>query len=244
VSNTGPERIVPSAARGGGGAGLRPAGAAGGQGVGDVWSARADAYRDAADQQAGDDLELLVSWAEGRTALDVASGGGHTARRLEEAGFDVVSLDPAPGMRADVLARAEDIPFADSSFDVVTCRIAPHHFEDVSAAVGELARVARRLVLIEDTLFVSETVEEAERLRDPTHVRSYSNQEWRGLLESAGLTVEEVRVLEKARPVDVWLARAGCTGAEAERVKELLGGQVAGGEYVDRKILLRARKAD
>jgi ubiquinone/menaquinone biosynthesis C-methylase UbiE len=211
--------------------------------VTDVWSERAEAYRGAADQSAGDDLELLVSWAEGRTALDVASGGGHTARRLREAGFEVVTLDPAPGMAADVLARAEGIPFADSSFDVVACRIAPHHFEDVRAAVGELARVARDLVLIEDTLYAGEQVEEAELLRDPTHVRSYTEQEWRGLLEQAGLTVEEVRTLEKSRPVDAWLERAGCTGEEAERVKALLGDRVADGRYVDTKILLRARKA-
>jgi ubiquinone/menaquinone biosynthesis C-methylase UbiE len=210
--------------------------------VTDVWSERADAYRGAADQSAGDDLELLVSWAEGRTALDVASGGGHTARRLREAGFDVVSLDPAPGMRADVLASAEDIPFADSSFDVVTCRIAPHHFSDVRAAVGEMVRVARRLVLVEDTLYEDETVEEAERLRDPTHVRSYSEDEWRKLFEKAGLTVEEVRILEKARPAAAWLERAGCVGDEAARVKELLGARLVGDDFVDRKILLRGRK--
>jgi len=209
----------------------------------DVWSERADAYRGAADQSAGDDLELLVSWAEGRTALDVASGGGHTARRLREAGFDVVTLDPAPGMAADVLARAEDIPFADSSFDVVACRIAPHHFEDVGAAVAELARVTRGLVLIEDTLYAGEQVEEAERLRDPTHVRSYSEQEWRGLVEGAGLIVEEVHVLEKSRPVEAWLERAGCGGEEAERVRELLADHLVDGEYVDRKLLLKARKA-
>lgn len=208
----------------------------------DVWSARAEAYRGLADQRAGDDLELLVSWAEGETALDVATGGGHTANRLREAGFDVVTLDPAPGMRADVLARAEDIPFADDSVDVVICRIAPHHFEDIRAAVGEMARVARRLVLIEDTLYESETVEEAERLRDPTHVRSYSEDEWRGLLEETGLAIEEVRVLEKARPFDSWLDRVGCTGAEAERVRELVAQHLVDGDYVDRKILLKARK--
>jgi SAM-dependent methyltransferase len=208
----------------------------------DLWSERAEAYRGAADQSAGDDLDLLVSWAEGRTALDVASGGGHTARRLREAGFEVVTLDPAPGMAADVLARAEEIPFADSSFDVVTCRIAPHHFEDVRAAVGELARVARSLVLIEDTLYVGERVEEAERLRDPTHIRSYSEDEWRALLAGAGLTVEEVRKLEKSRPVDAWLERAGCTGEEAERVKALLADHIVDGAYVDTKILLKARK--
>jgi ubiquinone/menaquinone biosynthesis C-methylase UbiE len=172
----------------------------------------------------------------------VATGGGHTARRLREAGFDVVTLDPAPGMRADVLAPAEHIPFADASFDVVTCRIAPHHFTDIGAAVGEMARVARGLVLVEDTLYESETVEEAERLRDPTHIRSYSEDEWRRLLEGAGLTVEEVRILEKSRPADAWLERAGCVGDEAARVKELLGDRIADGRFVDRKILLKGRK--
>jgi SAM-dependent methyltransferase len=145
-------------------------------------------------------------------------------------------------MRADVLARAEDIPFPDDSFDVVACRIAPHHFADVRAAVAEMARVARRLVLIEDTLYEDELVEEAERLRDPTHVRSYSEDEWRRLLEAAGLTVEDVRVLAKSRPLDSWLGRVGCVGEEAERVKELVALHVEGDDYVDRKILLKARK--
>jgi SAM-dependent methyltransferase len=209
----------------------------------DVWSDRAEAYRQSRTHREGADLDLLVSWAEGRTALDVATGGGHTARRLREAGFEVVTLDPAPGMRADVLASAEEIPFADGSFDVVACRIAPHHFEDLRGAVAEMARVSRDLVLIEDTLYTSEQVEEAERLRDPTHVRSYSEEEWRELLEGAGLTVEELRVLEKARPLRAWLEWVGCTGEEAERVKALLADHVADGDYVDRKILLKARKA-
>jgi ubiquinone/menaquinone biosynthesis C-methylase UbiE len=208
----------------------------------DLWSGRADAYRESAAHREGPDLELLAEWAQGRTALDVATGGGHTARRLREAGFDVVTLDPAPGMAADVLARAEEIPLADGSFDVVACRIAPHHFEDVRAAVAELARVARQLVLIEDTLYASEQVEEAERLRDPTHVRSYSEQEWRELLEGAGLTVEEVRLLEKSRPVDTWLEQAGCRDEEAARVRELLADRIVDGRYVDTKILLKARK--
>jgi SAM-dependent methyltransferase len=208
----------------------------------DLWSERAEAYRGAPDQREGDDLEQLVSWAEGETALDVATGGGHTANRLREAGFRVTTLDPAPGMKADVLARAEEIPFADASFDVVTCRIAPHHFEDVEAAVREMARVARRLVLIEDTLFASEQVEDAERLRDPTHVRSYSAAEWRTFLERAGLALEQVEIHEKRRPLDAWLARTETTGQEAEQVKALLADAIEDGDYVDRKILLKARK--
>ena len=64
----------------------------------------------------GEDLDLIVEWARGaRTALDVATGGGHVARRLREAGLKVVSADPAPGMRPEVVCRAEDLPFADAA---------------------------------------------------------------------------------------------------------------------------------
>jgi SAM-dependent methyltransferase len=211
----------------------------------DVWSERAQAYADSDTHREGSDLDLLVSWAEGETALDVATGGGHVARRLREAGFEVVTVDPAPGMRADVLCRAEDLPFADSSFDTVVTRIAPHHFADVRAAVTQMARVARRVVLVEDTLFESEEMEEIERLyHDPTHVRAYSEEEWRSFLEDAGLEIEEVAFEEKWRDVDLWCERTGCVGADRQRLKELMGDRIdERGGFTDIKIMLKARKA-
>ena len=208
------------------------------------WSSRAEAYRNAPEQREGADLDLIVRWAEGsETALDVATGGGHVARRLREAGLSVVSADPAPGMRPDVICRAEDLPFAEAAFDLVVTRIAPHHFDDVGAAVGEMARVSKNLVVVEDTLYVSEQVEEAEQLRDPTHVRSYSENEWRAFLEAAGLQIEQVESFEKRHPLEEWLARTGTPEDDAGRVKELLADQIEGDEYVDTKLLFKARKA-
>ncbi len=119
----------------------------------DVWSDRAELYRQSAIHATGDDLDLVVEWCEpgeGVTVLDVATGGGHVARRLRAAGCSVVTVDPAPGMQADVLAPADHLPFADSSFDAVACRIAAHHFPDVLAAVKEMARVAKQRVVICD----------------------------------------------------------------------------------------------
>jgi SAM-dependent methyltransferase len=212
----------------------------------DVWSDRAQDYRTSESHASGDDLELLVQWcepAEGVKALDVASGGGHVARKLREAGAEVVTVDPAPGMRADVLSTAEHLPFADGSFDVVVTRIAPHHFADVRAAVEEMARVSNRLVVVEDTLYANDRVEEAEKLRDPTHVRSYSEDEWRDLLTAAGLEVEQVECLDKRHELEPWLERTGCTGDDAARVRELLADRTENGVWTDTKILIRARKS-
>jgi len=207
------------------------------------WSARAQGYVDSDAHREGADLDLLVVWAVGaRTALDVATGGGHVAHRLRAAGLEVVTCDPAPGMRPDVICRAESLPFADGAFDVVACRTAAHHFADVRVAVSEMARVSSDRVLIVDTLHMGDDVEEAEALRDPSHVRNYTEAEWRGFVQEAGLSIEELRVLE--HPIDFakWLERTGCTGETAAEVEVLLGDRVADGRLTLDKLAIRALK--
>jgi len=207
----------------------------------DLWSERAEQYRTSDAHREGPDLDLIVKWAAGAgTALDVATGGGHVARRLRQGGIQVVSSDPAPGMRPDVVCAAEHLPFADGSFDVVVTRVAAHHFQDVRGAVSEMARVAAEAVLIVDNNFMSEQVEEAERLRDPSHVRNYGEAEWRSFVEQAGLEVDEVRYFEKPIALQPWLDRCGCEGEEAERVIDLLGDRVQGDLVVLDRIALKA----
>jgi SAM-dependent methyltransferase len=210
--------------------------------VSDVWSERAQLYRESDAHRQGADLDLLVRWAEGENALDVATGGGHVARRLRDAGMTVVTSDPSPGMEPDVICRAEQLPFADATFDVVACRIAPHHFDDVAGAVREMARVSRRLVLVVDNVYRGEEVEEAERLRDPTHVRNYSEEEWRDLFGQARLSVEAVELIEAEFELEPWLMRAGCHGTEAERVRGLLGDWIRDGKLRGTRIALKGRK--
>jgi SAM-dependent methyltransferase len=212
------------------------------------WEGRRSAYEQSATHRSGADLDLLVEWCEpddGVRALDVATGGGHVARRLREAGCEVVTVDATPGMRPDVVVSAEQLPFADGSFDVVVSRIAPHHFSDIRAAVAELERVSNRLVVIEDTLYSSDRHEEAERLRDPTHVRNYTERDWRSFLEGVGLEVEQIETFEIAHPLEEWLARTGCEGEDAERVRELLADRLTddGAAWTDTKIVLKARKS-
>jgi SAM-dependent methyltransferase len=206
------------------------------------WSERAQLYRESEAHREGEDLDLLIEWSEGaENALDVATGGGHVARRLREAGINVVTVDPAPGMQADVLSRAEDIPFADDSFDVVACRVAAHHFEDVPKALAEMARVSRDRVIVVDNAFLDDSVEEADRVRDPSHVRNYTEDEWRGFFEAAGLRVDQLRHLDKPIEVEPWLERAGSHGAEAERVRELLGDRIENGWITLERLAIRGR---
>jgi len=210
----------------------------------DVWSERADVYRQSRAHSSGPDLDLVVEWAGGcATAIDVATGGGHVTRRLREAGLQVVSCDPSPGMEPDVICFAEDLPFADASFDLAVTRVAAHHFADVAQATRELARVASKRVVVVDNLDMGPAVEEAEKIRDPSHVRNYGESEWRDFFAAAGLAVEEVRRFDFPIELEPWLERTGCTGADAERVRRLVAPHVSDGWVALERIALRGRPA-
>lgn len=212
----------------------------------DLWSGRAAAYRESATHASGDDLDLVVDWCEpgpGVDVLDVATGGGHVARRLRERGARVVTVDAAPGMAPDAIAPADHLPFADASFDAVACRIAAHHFPDALAALREMARVARDRVVICDNTFTSESAEEADRLRDPSHVRNYSLPEWHSFFELAGLDVADEATLVRETDFEQWLDRTATPAEDRDRVRELLAGRVHGGRLELPTVVLKGVRA-
>src|SRR2546421_578807 len=90
---------------------------------------------------------------------------------------------------------------------------------------GRGSRPGRRVVLCDNT-FVSEASEEADRVRDPSHVRNYSTAEWHSFFELAGLEVADESFMYRPLEIEPWLARVECRGAEAARVRELLGDRV------------------
>ena len=213
-----------------------------------AWDERAEAYRTSAVHADGGDLDLVVEMCDPRPGvkvLDVATGGGHVARRLRAEGAEVVTLDPAPGMQPDVVAAAEALPFEDGSFDVVVSRLAAHHFTSIGDAVGEMARVSNRLVVIDDHDYVDEETEQAEQLRDPSHVRAYSADDWKDMLGSAGLEVERIESFAMTIDFVSWFARTGTEPAVAERVRELLAPITSedGTAWTSPMVVLQARKS-
>lgn len=211
-----------------------------------VFSRVARKYRDSADHIDADDREILLSrmgLMASQTALDVATGGGHTAvaasRRLRR----VVASDLTPEMLREaralaeergrrnmsfVAADAERLPFRTEAFDHVLCRIAPHHFPDIEAAVREIVRVAKAggMVGIIDSVVPDDPALDAflngiERVRDPSHVRSYRIEEWISFLQGSGLSLTHVSCAWKEHPFREWVARTG-QPAEVQREVEHL----------------------
>ncbi len=205
----------------------------------DPWSERAELYRTSPAHTSGPDLDLIVEWSEGcGTAIDIATGGGHVARRLRESGLEVVSCDPAPGMQPDVICFAEELPFADSSFGLAVTRVAAHHFADVAASTRELGRVAAKRVIVVDNLHGGEDAERAEKLRDPSHVRNYTEQEWRDFFAAAGIELEDLRVFSYPIELEPWLERTGCVGDDAAEARRLLADRIEDGQVTFERIAL------
>lgn len=251
------------------------------QRVKDQFGGAGDAYVVSATHREGDDLARLVEVAELNAdvvALDVATGGGHTGLALAPHVRHVTFSDLTPRMlehaedfvrssgveNADFqVADAEDLPFADASFDLVTCRIAPHHFANVRQAVREVARVLRPggLFLLLDSAVpedpaLDELINTLERRRDPSHVRSYTIAEWTAFLDEAGLAVELSEIFLKRHEYGDWTARSRMTAEDREALvawvlawppeaKATVKIEEAGGRFIaftDEKVLMKARK--
>jgi SAM-dependent methyltransferase len=244
----------------------------------DQFSRQAEAYAASPTHAQGDDLDLVLDFAApaaGESCLDVATGPGHTAARLAPGADFVIGLDIAPGMIAVARDRAAEmglanlayligdvhaLPLPSASLDLVTCRIAPHHFHDVAGFVKEAARVLKpsgRLV-VEDSLApdapaVAGFLEDLEKRRDPTHVHSLSRAEWGAALMAAGLRLVRETVYRKRHPFDLWIRRTGLSEAEIaalvthileapDEIRQILfeidGGKIAA--LLDRKLIFRA----
>ena len=178
------------------------------------------------------------------TVLDVATGTGFTALAFAPLVQSVVGLDVSPGMLRPAEqftgergitnavfqeGAAESLPFGGASFDLVTCRIAPHHFLSVPQFLAETARVLKPggSFVLADTTVPDDLPEAAdwqnavEAVRDPSHVRNHPPSEWRQLAEAAGLTVTECHTEGSGItiPLSDWIKKAGCTPEQADAVR-------------------------
>jgi ubiquinone/menaquinone biosynthesis C-methylase UbiE len=195
----------------------------------------------------GTDLERLVAIADPQpvwTVLDVASGGGHTALAFAPRVARVIVTDLVPGMLRAArgflsagtaaqycfgVADAESLPFATGTFDLVTCRIAPHHFQDAARFVHEAARVLRTAgaLLVQDHVLpedpvAADYIDAWERLRDPSHHRAFTEAEWEAMFQRAGLAVYHIEQVAKQHAFLDWTQRQDCVPEIVGQLIELM----------------------
>lgn len=172
----------------------------------------------------------------GGTALDVATGGGHTALWLARHGWKVTAGDIADRMLENAqnlcaeagcaietrMFPAEEMPFAEGSFDLVTVRVAPHHFSSPARFVQETARVLKsggHFLLIDGTVpdndsETEEWLHRVEKWRDPSHGRFLSRKAWQELAGQAGLSVIRSELHPRQQPDLNWYFETAATSQE------------------------------
>lgn len=225
----------------------------------------ASASRAQFDKQAANYNERWASWSDETlrrvlefadpqahwTVLDIATATGFTALAVAPHVRHVTGSDVSTKMleQANLRAReqgienvtwtvadAHDLPFANAVFDLVTVRIAPHHFADVPRFLREVRRVLRAggVFVLGDTTVPDNGSEAAdwqnrtEKLRDGSHYANLSPETWRGLCETSGLVVTDLDAgLENREVVGIpiqlgaWLNVAGCEGEQGDAVRAM-----------------------
>ena len=193
------------------------------------FGANAERYVTSKVHAKGESLDRLVAVADPKPewrALDLATGGGHTALAIAPLVHEIVVTDLTPemlevarkhleskGVRNATYQEADAcrLPFPDASFDLVTCRIAPHHFPDVAAFVREMYRVLRpggRALMIDNIVpedpQAGNFINRFEKRRDPSHNRCLTIPEWADLFTKAGFQDLHLEHFFKAIEFEAW----------------------------------------
>jgi hypothetical protein len=106
-----------------------------------------------------------------------------------------------------------------------------------------MARVARDRVVICDNTFTSESAEEADRLRDPSHVRNYGVAEWHSFFELSRLEVADEAAIVRDTDFEGWLARTETPEDDRPRIRELLDSRIRDGRLELPTVVLKGTKA-
>jgi ubiquinone/menaquinone biosynthesis C-methylase UbiE len=221
------------------------------------FASRSEAYLQSAVHAQGASLARIIELAQAEpdgVALDVATGAGHTAYHLAGAIGRVIAADAThemvrlvrrqaaerglAGLTA-LQAAAEALPLAAGSVDLVTCRIAAHHFTSITDFLSECRRLlgpGARLIVVDNVVpgsrgagqkarlqnVAGRYVNAFERLRDPSHGRCLPLHEWREQLAAAGFTLAHQESAPKRLDFEEWAARMGVSPLVLARLRAML----------------------
>lgn len=200
--------------------------------VEDQFGVQAAAYVESPVHADGDDLDALETVAERErphSAADLGSGGGHVAYRLARHARLVTAIDLSAEMLEAVretaerrglpnietcVAPAETLPFDDASFDMLGCRFSAHHWRDFDAGLREARRILKpgATAIFIDVASPGHPafdthLQAIELLRDPSHVRNYTEAEWTAALARVGFRVKATQKRRLRMDYRSWVDR-------------------------------------
>ena len=211
------------------------------------FGAHADKYTTSAVHAQGQSLQRLLDLTQPKQdwiVLDVSTGAGHTALTFAPHVARVIACDLTPQMldAARKLANergianidfkpadAHQLPFADNTFDLVTNRIALHHFTDARKALAEMARVCKSggIIALDDNIVPPDKqtagyINHFEKLRDPSHNWAYPSARLAAMMSDAGLKIEHSESFKKEMEFDPWADRMGASAETKAKLRQML----------------------
>ncbi|MHA2362711.1 MAG: class I SAM-dependent methyltransferase [Candidatus Hodarchaeales archaeon] len=175
-------------------------------------------------------------------ALDIGTGAGHLAVNLASYVSKVIATDLTQEMLDQTIKQAQEkrlknistqivdvheIPFKTNSFDFVGCRIAAHHFHSIEKAIQEMIRVTNGIIYLQDTMAPSNKeaaryINHIEKLRDPSHIRTLSQDEWISLFKSNDCRIIKSQSKPKKWPLTWWTSRMSTPKTVVKEIIRLL----------------------
>ena len=199
----------------------------------------------------GADLEKMVRVAHlsgQEYILDAGCGPGHTALAFAPFVKKVIALDLSEAMleqgRRLATARGldnvefrqgdvEQLPFADQTFDIVTSRFSAHHWPNPQLAIHEFGRVLNHststnpeLLLVDvissDDFILDTHLQTVELLRDSSHIRDHTMNQWLTMLAVGGFQAEVDSAWDLPIDFQSWVQRMATPPASVQMIENLL----------------------
>lgn len=211
------------------------------------FSRNAKKYETSSVHAQGEDLKWIVELAAltgQERVLDVGTGTGHTAMALSSSARTVIGADLTPRMVESSISLAEErglvnvqfvvsdvmqMPFPSDYFDLVTCRLAAHHFADPDAAVAEVARVLKpggRFILVDhiapESTKLDSFINRIDWLRDGSHVREWTIPEWLEKMRQVGIAAQAVRRWHLPLNFAWWIQQSSPTEDRLQEIVQML----------------------
>ena len=200
----------------------------------DQFNAQAEFYANSKVHSSGQNLDIISDYLENKSfelSLDIATGTGFTAFESSKVSKKVLALDIATEMinQAKILAKeksinnvqfviasADNLPYKNNYFDLITCRTGTHHFENFEKSLKEMHRALKD----SGTLIISDTItsqdndlsswhQKVEIMRDPSHQSNYSIESWKGFFNNLKFEATKIILTSVKLTLDDWMTTSG-----------------------------------